>query len=165
MSRIIDFYLYDGCTDTGHRLEQIWCWPNSKLEGIHDYIQWVFPTNEQSNFNPEAPVLDMTDLNAFQAIPYLKARLRRSFEVFLKFLGLKIEEGVVAPGDDFEERQQLFKTANHNWLRITRVIRSLRLLGMEVESQDFYRFLKTQPVSVDTMKFWEAAASEPCQTT
>lgn len=175
MSKLIDFYLYDGPTKTGHRLEQIWAWPNSKLEGVHDYIQWLFPTDEPSNFNPDAPLLDGTDLQAFRVIECLKGKLSKSFDVFLKFLGLALEDGQIVLGPDFLERKEVFEGVNHNWLRISRVIRSLRLLGLDREAEVFFAFLgrlhtEHGLISPDTMKFWEAAAvlplekGKPCST-
>ena len=166
MSRLMEFYLYDGNTERGYRLEEIWGWSNEKLEGVHDYIQWLFPTDEPSNFNPDAPLLDRTDMTAFQNIKPLQGNLRRSFAVFLRFLGLTLNDGEIALADNFEDRKWIFECVNHIWLRITRVLRCLRLLGLHQEAAAFFAFLKVlhtdhHLVSPDTMRYWEEAANVP----
>jgi len=45
---------------------------------------------------------------------------------------------------------------NHNWLRVTRILRSLRLLGLE----DAYRRQRF-PVPEDTFRFWMEAKGLP----
>lgn len=164
MSRVIDFYLYDATTESGHRLEQIWEWPHKTLEGCHDYIQWMFPTDQPSQFNADAPLIDSTDIRAFEVFPQLRPRLKKSFEVFLDFLGLRWDDGTVALAPNFNERKEVFEGVNHNWLRITRVIRSLSLLGLRAEATAFYNFLEHMHktcgvVSEETMRFWGEAVS------
>ena len=66
----------------------------------------------------------------------------RSFERFLSFLGLARDEQRIGPGPDFERRSGVFTSPNHNWLRITRVLTSLRLLGLEADSQAFFACLQ-----------------------
>jgi hypothetical protein len=52
---------------------------------------------------------------------------------------------------------------NHNWLRITRVLRSLWLLGMKKEALAFFERLETFyasrrfPIGNDTFEFWKKA--------
>ena len=40
---IVTFYS-GGADDRGRTLEQILAWADDRLESVHDYIQWVFPT-------------------------------------------------------------------------------------------------------------------------
>jgi hypothetical protein len=56
---------------------------------------------------------------------------------------------------------------NHNHLRITRIIRCLRLLGLETEAQAFYVCLAgiyeehPKKITADTFRFWKSAANNP----
>jgi opioid growth factor receptor-like protein len=102
MSRLTDFYLGEA-TDTEERhVEDIWAWGDDDLEEVHDYVQWLFPTPQESLFNSDAPVLSDEDVAAFRSDPLLRDRLRRSFVRFLSFLGLALlEDGRVAEGDNF----------------------------------------------------------------
>ena len=36
-------------------LEDVLQWDDEKLERTHDYIQWMFPTDQESAFNASAP--------------------------------------------------------------------------------------------------------------
>lgn len=52
---------------------------------------------------------------------------------------------------------------NHNWLRITRIIRSLLLLGLNDEAQALYDRLhamydsRRYPIGADTLQYWTEA--------
>ena len=97
---------------------------------------------------------------------------RCSFERFLSFLGLARDEKRIGPGPGFERRSGVFTSPNHNWLRITRVLTSLRLLGLEADGQAFFACLQDlvkngqAKVSNDTMAYWHNATfpDRPMQT-
>lgn len=54
---------------------------------------------------------------------------------------------------------------NHNWLRITRVLISLNLLGLERESQALFRWLddawtrRRFPIPTNTYQHWKNASA------
>lgn len=105
-----------------------------ELEATHDYIQWLFPTYERSNFNPEAPTLQRNVAAAFQQDPVLRATFRRAFVLMLGFYGLALVEddtGMhVRKGAAFHLRSATWLTrGNHNYLRLTRIMKSARALG------------------------------------
>ena len=100
------------------------------FRAVHDFIQWLFPLPEPSRFNLNAPLLTAEDIVTFRSDPQLQGGLARSFERFLAFLGLVVrEDGQVAEGPHFSARlDDAWAYPNHNWLRISRVLRSLSLL-------------------------------------
>ena len=101
MSQLTAFYRGTGTDVEGRTLAEIWAYSDAELEGVHDFIQWLFPLRERSGFNPDAPLLTDADIAEFRADPTLRANLLRSFEVFLAFLGLRFEGGKVAEAPDF----------------------------------------------------------------
>ena len=111
-------------------------------------------------------MLTAADIAEFRTDPTLGANLLRSLEVFLAFLGLRFEGGKVAEAPDFAGRPQVWRSPNHNWLRITRVLTSLRLLGHEDASRAFFDFLKDyrdggrSGITADSFRYWEKAAIE-----
>jgi hypothetical protein len=163
MSRLTDFYQGTATDTQGRTLADIWAFSDSDLEMTHDFIQWLFPLRERSRFNPDAPVLTDEDIAAFRADPHLRANLLQSFDVFLAFLGLRYEEGRVVEAPDFELKKDVFAAPDHNWLRITRVLSSTRLLGLEGPSQALFRFLEEyrasgqSGITPDTFRYWEQA--------
>ena len=165
MSRLVEFYRGQARDTEGRRLEEIWAWDDDSLEAVHDFIQWLFPLPEPSAFNPDAPILRTEDIAAFRGDPLLQARLQRSFERILRFLGLTLtHDGKVIRGDNFAARApDVWAAPNHNWLRITRILRSLTLLGLETQARALYDRLsemysgRKYPIRGDTFCYWTAA--------
>lgn len=164
MSRLIEFYKGTGTDSEGRTLAMIWAYSHEQWEAIHDFIQWLFPLRLPSQFNPDAPQLTEDDIAEFLRSPTLQTNLRRSFTLFLDFLGLGYEEGRVFPSPD-NDRSGVFRYPNHNWLRMTRVLTSTRLLGLEPESRAFFECLErlrdsgSTGITSDSFRYWEQAAT------
>jgi Opioid growth factor receptor (OGFr) conserved region len=153
----------EGVDDRGRTLAQVQAFDVRRMEAVHDFIQWMFPLRDRSAYNPGAPVLTDADVAAFHARPELRAALARSFEVFLRFLGLEYAGGAVVDAEGLASRRQVFTHPNHNWLRITRVLACLRTLGLEEECRAFFAYLERAHragvgVTDDTFAYWRDAA-------
>jgi len=163
MSQLVDFYLGESTDSEQRWIEEIWNWSDDKWEYCHDYIQWLFPLKEPSNFNPDAPLLTAEDIQAFRKDALLRHNLLQSFRIFARFLGLDLTtDGRVEKAVWFEQCAVLWKHQNHNWWRITRVLTSLGLLGLESTADAFFQCLKKLHeeegyVSDHTFSFWREA--------
>ena len=171
-ARLLSFYAGNKPDDRGRFLRAIRQWPDDKLEQSHDYIQWLFPLAEQSGFNAEAPILDAKTIREFRSRPELLRNVQTSFRRMLAFYGMEIQEAGelrVTRAASFTERSENWLTpSNHNHLRITRILKSLRLLGLEAEAIAFFDYLAdiyrlesakaTPRISEETFTFWQAAA-------
>jgi hypothetical protein len=165
MSPIIDFYREEAPDSEGRYLKDIWSWSDRDLEDVHDFIQWLFPLPEPSQFNPDAPLLTAGDIAAFQSDERLRANLATSFTRILSFLGLKTTpDGKVAPALNHATRAlEVWRYPNHNWLRISRILRSLYLLGLGEQARSFYSLLnefyatRRYPISAETFRYWGGA--------
>jgi hypothetical protein len=166
MSRLTDFYRGEATDTAGRTLGQIQGFSDQRLEAVHDFIQWMFPLRERSQFNPSAPLLTDADIAEFRADPQLNQNLLRSFEVFLAFLGLSSDDGVVTRAKDFDAKSDVWRFPNHNWLRITRVLASTRILGLEASSLALFGFLESlkesgdSGITDDTFAYWAGAAGD-----
>ena len=168
MSRLVDFYRGKATDTEGRYLQDIWTWPDDDLEAVHDFIQWLFPLPEPSRFNPDAPLLTQKDIEAFQADEHLRQNLRKSFERILTFLGLtQTADGKIVAGPNFAARKSdVWAMPNHNWLRITRILRSLTLLGLPDEAKMFFGWLEESyrqrrfPIDAGTFGYWRGAIAE-----
>ena len=170
MSRLVDFYRGQA-TDTERRhLEDIWTWDDEELEFVHDYIQWLFPLPDASAFNPDAPILTGDDdIAEFAADPQLRANLAKSFERLLRFFGLTLDaSGAVIEADNFASRSaDIWEAPNHNWLRMTRILRSLTLLGLSSSALAFFVKLREFRqgtrfrITPDTFLHWKNAVRWP----
>jgi opioid growth factor receptor-like protein len=169
-SPIILFYSGEQPDDRGRYLEDIQRWPDDRLESVHDFIQWMFPLREPSGVNLTAPVLDTATIEEFRSKPELQEKLKLSFTRILRFYGMEIASAglgmKVQSAPNFRERAKVWlRPHNHNHLRITRIINSLRLLGLEIEARAFFDCLAglydsqtSQVISADTFRYWQSAA-------
>jgi Opioid growth factor receptor (OGFr) conserved region len=159
-SAIIRYYSGEGMDGCGRTLAETQALDPSRMEYYHDFIQWMFPIRQPSAYNPGAPTLTDEDVAAFRARPELRANLHRSFVVFLRFLGLALDESTstVCQSADSRARLVVFSMPNHNWLRITRVLHSLKTLGLERECQAFFNYLETLNVPAESFRYWSEAA-------
>jgi hypothetical protein len=169
-SKSLSFYSGEAPDSRGRFLHEIQQWNDNELEFVHDYIQWLFPVPERSAFNISAPVLTPDVIKAFRSRADLQQNLRQSFLRLLRFYGLELEGSEVMQGRDFEIKAANWLSAgNHNHLRITRILRSLSVLGLETEARAFFECLahiygeekrKPEPaISAETFSYWTESRS------
>jgi hypothetical protein len=163
MSRLIEFYRGTGTDNTGRTLARILDYDDDAMESSHDFIQWLFPLREASQFNRHAPLLSDADIATFRADADLRANLLRSLDRFLTFLGLERKTDRIEPGPGYDARSDVLNSPNHNWLRITRVLHCLRLLGLEDEGRRLFDCLERlqaagkAEITRDTFRYWRGA--------
>lgn len=144
---IVPFYLGEQPDAEGRKIQEIWTWDFEELECVHDYIQWLFPLPERSAFNPDAPVVDDGVIQAFHANPQLQQNLLKSLTTMLRFYGLQggkdsAGQFVVTKSEEYPDRKrEWICLMDHNYLRITRILKCLTVLGLESYAQAFYRCL------------------------
>ena len=113
------------------------------LEHCHNYIQWLFPLNEQSTFNVDAPILTEEDIALFSNSFFLKHRLYESFQMMINFYGFEMDfDNKIVLSVDWAANHWL-KPNDHNFLRITRILKSLTLLGLKEVADSFLEALKS----------------------
>lgn len=171
---IVSFYS-GGRDDRGRTLAEIHAWSDDRLEAVHDYIQWIFPTVQPSGVNPSAPLVTPATAAAFAADPALPDRLRQSLDRMLRFYGLRrtADEGggirIEIDTPRFAARAaNWLHPNNHNHLRLTRIMDSLSALGLGEEARALRRCLVTdvyegpghERVTPRTYMYWLAAAKE-----
>ena len=167
--RLLGFYSGQLGDDRGRLLWDILAWSDEKLEAVHDYVQWLFPLTEPSAFNPRAPLVGPAAIREFRRSAELRRNLLAAFERMLRFYGFEImagQEREIRRAADFAERARVWLTPmNHNHLRITRILKCLRLLGLEAQAQEFFAALSTvcemeprPPVTAETFRYWREAA-------
>jgi len=168
-SPLISFYLGEGRDRAGRKIQAIWAWDFETLESVHDFIQWLFPLRQKSAFNSNAPTVDASVIEAFQTNPQLRQNLLHSFTVMLQFYGLRREpqeSGAIAihRADNYPQRQREWvQPFNHNFLRITRILKCLVLFGLRAEAEAFYACLQSiyqenaQQIGYETFQYWTKA--------
>jgi hypothetical protein len=170
MDTLVAFYRGERADAAGRHLDDIWEWSPAKLEETHDYIQWLFPLDQPSHVNPAAPIVTAETRRAFEWDDTMRDRLMRSFWLMLGFYGLEHRDTpdgpIVTRGAAFAERSKVWlQPGNHNYLRLSRIMKSMRLLGLEFEAAALYACLESirqdegrTTIGADTAKFWRDAA-------
>ena len=169
-SRLTAFYLGQGSDASGRMINEILSWNDKKLEGIHDYIQWLFPLQERSAFSGSAPLVTADDVDAFHKNPKAKEKLLLSFARLLDFYGFRVvihgEIMKIEKSEKFEQKSRNWLTPyNHNFLRITSILKSLVLFGYEKHAKVFLEALEkvykdnTTVIGEESLIYWQNAVS------
>ena len=119
-----------------------------ELERRHDFIQWLFPLPEASAAVPGSPVLTTADAEAVRGSAAAQANLRAAAERMLAF---------------YRATDHWLVSFDHNHLRITRIVRSLRLLVGDAEADAFRTAVLERvraagaPVNARSLAYWSEA--------
>ncbi len=167
MDPLLSFYRRQSTDDRGRTLDQVRALDVRELERVHDYIQWLFPLPEPSGANPMAPTLTPEAIAAFRSDATLQRELLASFALMLTFYGFRVAHGTTrierAPNASNRIAEWL-RPGNHNFLRLTRIMRSLNVLGLAEYARSFLGQLEQlysehpQIVGDRTIGYWRRAA-------
>jgi len=164
---IVDFYSGKATDTSGRSLREIHAWDYDKLETVHDYIQWLFPLPEPSQYNLCAPVLNAEQIAKFHTDTELCAQLLASFDKMLGFYGFERNNMSIVRSNLWEERSRNWlRPGNHNHLRLTRILKSLSILGLKDHAHALFEALNTvfsensNVISAATMGYWKRALLE-----
>jgi hypothetical protein len=113
-STIILFLSGKGFDHKGRMISQIRAFPDWQLERDHDFIQWLFPSDLHSNFFANAPILTDADIEEMKESVAVQDNLKLSLDRMISF---------------YEKNDYWITQKNHNFLRMTRILRCLWLAG------------------------------------
>ena len=131
-------------------LNDIWNFSDEDIEHTHDFIQLLFPLNKKSEsvfhgyyLNTESSIINI------KSNDLAKSNIVKSSKWFLSFL---------------ERNSHWRRRHDHNYLRITRIIKSLRLLVSDDEADTFYQLMLNilteedrLKINSETLEFWKSA--------
>jgi hypothetical protein len=170
MSKLTEFWIYNGKTQDGDTLEDVLGFSNQELERGHTYIQWIFPLDEPSRAQPRSPVLTTEDIETLKGNNAVALKMGMILGLMADFYGFamttKGEETVFVKSRDFDAlADNWLSPRNHNFLRLTRMIKSLKLLGFEYYAKALQKFLldiadeeeNKNIIGYTTRSFWQEA--------
>jgi hypothetical protein len=153
------FYLEDGLGKLDVTLAEILAWDDETLEAKHTYIQWLFPLNVKSEVVLYSPVLTQDEIGLFVTNKKIQKNINDAFSRMLDFYGFKFSETIEI---DYEHPKEWLTPKNHNFLRLSRIMGSLRILGQGHKAQQLFDALKEianeDPrgyLLEDSMGYWE----------
>jgi hypothetical protein len=165
-SQIVQFYSKRGVDSAGRSLDAVLGMSDRDLEHVHDYVQWLFPMRVPSPVNPAAPIVNSDIQREFLERPDLRKNLCQSCARMLRFYGLECANwsppsGGVRPAVSFLQKcDNWLISSNHNHLRLTRIMTSLRLLGLGLCSRELFRCVdqiaadNKGRVTAETRTYW-----------
>ena len=121
----------------GHRRDTLLFLSDEEFESNHGFIQWAFPTNEKSTSNFTAPTLDL------ESAIWLAEN--SGFVTFLENMTVRLLEFL-------QRNRHWVKSHDHNHLRISRAIKSIRILhSYELANWFYERVLEFAGNAEETM--------------
>jgi hypothetical protein len=138
----------EGRDGRGRRLDEVLVFDDTRIEMVHDFVQWLFPLKARSGAQPDAPVLTDPEIAAIRADAAAQDNLRRATERMLRFY--RATDGWLTAHD-------------HNHLRITRIVTSLSLLAGEAPARAFLEAILEReaaaghPVNARSRAYWASA--------
>lgn len=147
---------------------------DEEYENSHDFIQYFFPIDVKSNFNPDAPLLDDDTIKKLKnESAYSRNIYSHKYVRFCKHLGFELFfenfiQNIEYKIQDFnlDKHSWYLNPSDHNRLRITRVIRHYYLLNKyEIFKNSFYDDLLGNVLNViedygeegDSVEYWKKA--------
>ena len=129
----------------GRYIHDIFNFTDHEIESTHDFIQWIFPLEEASRSSFNAPVLEKFEIEEIRSSNIAKINIINASQWYLSFL---------------KRQNHWIRHYDHNHLRITRIIKSLRLLVSNESADSFYDDIKNQlrdhihKIDVKAVRFW-----------
>jgi Opioid growth factor receptor (OGFr) conserved region len=153
-----------GTDDRGRIFEEILRQDDQWFEYTHDFIQWLFPIDTPSGVNPNAPVITASEGRDLGANAKIAGNMRRAFDRIAAFYGFDVKDGIIERKINYSFRAPNWAARpTHNDLRISRILRSLTLLGLSSEAKLFCDAAMTavREYRGDTgvQRYWSAALS------
>ncbi|XP_068137564.1 opioid growth factor receptor-like protein 1 isoform X2 [Hyperolius riggenbachi] len=132
-----------------------------KLEHNHTYIQWLFPLREQG-LNFYAKELTSYEIEEFKKTKEAVKRFILAYKMMLDFFGLKLvdKNGNISRAANWPDRFQHLNESQHNYLRITRILKSLGELGYEHFKPPLVRVLLQESIVENTIPNMKLSALE-----
>ena len=147
-SAIVNFLTGEGPDGAGREIFQVLSMDDRTLEETHDFIQWLFPLQTRSGAQPDAPVLSAAEVEVIRSSSLAEAALAAATDRMAIF---------------FLRNGHWLTASNHNHLRITRMIKSLRLLRDDASADAFRNLILARvaeagsPVGAPALGFWQRA--------
>lgn len=147
-SPIIKFLRDDGTDYKGRKLFQLQCMSDEEIERSHDVIQWMFPSDIPSSHFKNSPVLTEDDISIMKYNLAIHGSLQTSLTRMLWF---------------YENNNWWITMKNHNFKRITRILRCLWLADLKHDYVCLQRALdeifeeNSDIIGEETYRYWKRA--------
>jgi hypothetical protein len=145
---VVQFLTGEAADAHGRTIKDVLQQGDEWLEQEHNYIQWLFPLLDESAQVHDAPVLSPEDVTLLRASSEAQSNQQAAVERMLQF---------------YANNTHWLTETDHNHLRITRILKSVRLLQSLEAAEVIYNILMEQlrqagsPIAAKNVAFWTDA--------
>jgi hypothetical protein len=149
---LLEFLEGLGQDGEGRLVDEILGFDDPQIESSHTFIQWLFPLVEPSRAQPQSPVLGKDEIGLIRKSNAAQQNILKATKRMLAFYRLN---------------KHWLVWFDHNHLRISRIIASLRLLRGEPEAARFLGEIETlveragNRVNPESREYWRRALAGP----
>ena len=146
--QLLRFLEGTGRDGEGRLIDEVLAFDDTQIENVHTFIQWLFPLDGPSRAQPQSPVLAKGEAELIRQSNLAQQNLLLATERMLAFYRLN---------------KHWLSRFDHNHLRISRIIASLRLLRGEFAAAMFLREIETlvkkggNLVNPESRNYWRRA--------
>ena len=157
---ILRFFLNEEDACIPHRHGDIVNFTDDDMERYHDFIQWIFPTSQPSRFYFKAPTIDEHFAVMLHRNPCALQNYCKSCRRYLQYMDFDCSgDGNI---HTYRGDRPFYGLPYHNFLRMTRMLQSLRETGHPQCSANLFTQMMTilratpdHPVSNTTIAYWQ----------
>jgi hypothetical protein len=145
---VVTFLQEQSAGPSGLMLKEILTYNDEQLEREHNYIQWLFPLMEESQQVHDAPVLTKEEISVLINDDLAIQNQVKAVERMLQF---------------YRDTNHWLTMMDHNHLRITRILKSVRLLQSLPAAEAIYNTLMERvheagdPIQSKNLAYWTDA--------
>ena len=158
MSEYVQFYRGEGTTPIGNfDVNDVLHFDDTMLEKEHGFIQFAFPNPTLSKVQPDAASQPFTPEAAQEMLQddVVMTRVRQMVEKMLQFWGMHMAGNAVSISDERRFNTKI-RRANHNQLRMTRLLIFLKCMGWTGLLDSVKTLLvENVPKNTKAMRFWK----------
>jgi len=167
MSKLEKFYDNKIPNGDGLYLKEMWDFNDWQIENTHHFIQWLFPISFKSNHCDDAPIVTAKEVEKLTRSEDFRHKLLKSLAMMENFWGFDVEHAsTIAKPKSFRSflNKEWFTPYNHNFIRISRVLQSLVLFGLDKEAQELLDYLENNVytnykhiIGEENLEMWKMA--------
>jgi hypothetical protein len=130
---ILRFFLGERVHPNGKTIHEILNMNEPRIGHTGGVIQWLFPLTTPSTHVPSAPTLSPSELQMFRVEPKLRKLYIIGVNRFLELYGIALHGSSASLEPEFNIKRKWMYPRSHAYIPITRILKSLKLLGFSAE--------------------------------
>ncbi|WP_439294769.1 opioid growth factor receptor-related protein [Lonepinella sp. BR2882] len=160
MHPVIEFYLDQRKSEMNFSFEQMLAIEPLAIELGYFWIPWFFPVLERSKWNKKMPLLSPDEIEFFKQNEQIQQRFLQAFDAIMAYFEIQRNGTELTITETLTQRSYWLKNIGHQQKKISRIIRSLKLLGQELLARNLQQLAiklgqEKGYLLPDTLEIWQ----------